>query len=56
MFTNGGTHCPDDELLELRRTFEDNPKKWTNLTGTRSKLIPLIITNKLESKPLLDDD
>ncbi len=54
MFTDGGSLIPHDELEQLRKTFEANPKKWTNSTGTRSKLIPLIVTNLFECKPLVE--
>ncbi len=46
MFTDGGARCPHDELEVLKKTFEANPKRWSHeLSGSRSKLIPLIITN-----------
>ena len=54
MFTDGISNTPHDELEQLKKTFEANPKKWTNSTGTRSKLIPLIVTNQFECKFLVE--
>ncbi len=54
MFSDGGSNYPNDELEQLRRTFKSNPQKWTDPTGSRSKLIPLIITNQPEAKSLID--
>ena len=54
MFSDGGSNYPQDELEQLRKTFKSNPKKWTDPTGSRSKLSPLIVTNQPEVKSLVD--
>ena len=53
MFTDGGNRYPGTELIELKNTFKANPEKWTDSSGGRSKLIPLIITNQLQVEPLV---
>ena len=45
MFSDGGSFYPEYELMLLKMTLKSNAERWTDPTGTRSKLIPLIITN-----------
>ena len=53
MFSDGGNKYPEDELENFKKTLNANPERWTDPTGTHSKLIPLIITNQLEVESLV---